>query len=117
MKFKHIFTGQWIEPEAWQADLQVGDHYYIEQPQAMLLSTNNPDEFQSKYQTPPVYGRIESAENCPTGYFYVEGFSQWCPEGEHGLMCIVEPSRKLTPEEFERARAAGWPTINRTQEE
>lgn len=117
MKFKHIFTGQWIEPEEWQANLRVGDYYRIDQPVAMLAPTGNPREIQRKFQVPTVYGRLESAEGCPPGYFYARGYSQWCPTGEIGLVCIVEPTRQLTQEEFEQARAAGWPVKEETSKD
>lgn len=101
MQFHHLITGEIIEPEEWQLQLKVGDHYRIDRPYAMVGDTT--------YDMPTIYGRIESDEDCPSGFFYVRAFSQYCPHGELGLMCLVEPSCLITEEEFYRARAEGWP--------
>lgn len=107
MKFQHIITGQLVEPSAWQQQLKIGDHYMDDHAVASTADADGNMEIWGPL--PTIYGRIESDEPCHPGFFYVMAFSQWCPDGELGLMCIVEPTRFLTPAEFDAARQAGWP--------
>lgn len=97
MKFTHILTGQEVEATTWQMALKAGDYYCIE---GELM--------------PTVYGHIitnEAEEGEPPyrpGFFLVRGYSEWCPQGELGMFCIVDATRPLSPEEFAQARANGW---------
>jgi hypothetical protein len=42
------------------------------------------------------------------GYYHVRAYSAWCPGGEEGTLCVVEPTRILTRQEFEHARTRRW---------
>lgn len=110
MKFRHMITGEMVEPTDWQLGLQVGDYYRTDQSVAMVGETIFDN-------IPTIYGHIESDEECEPGWFLVRAYSQWCLKGELGLMCIIEPSCKLTQEEFEAARAAGWPDLKEQTDE
>jgi hypothetical protein len=70
----------------------VGDYYEI----APLDGSN----------FPAIYGQILEARS--EGYFWVKAYSAWCLQGSEGHLCVVEPTRKITPAEFEKARANGW---------
>ncbi|MCB0207699.1 MAG: hypothetical protein KDJ52_00125 [Anaerolineae bacterium] len=108
MNFYNRITGQTVTPEPWQLELKVGDHYIIKQPKFWVgdevgiaptcygeIITNTPEEDEPPY---------------PNGFFLVRAFSQWCPEGELGMFCIIEATRQITKEKFEQARLQGWPT-------
>lgn len=101
MQYVNLFTGQPVQPADWQLRLQPGDYYIIERPQIGLVG-------QPAVNGPTVYGQIIKKSRL-TGLVWVKGFSDWCPEGETGLMNICEPTRRLTTAEFEAARDAGWP--------
>lgn len=102
MQFVNILTGKTMTPEPWQLELKVGDFYINEKAVAAL----GEDIF---YSTPNIYGQIVSDEDCRPGYFWVRGYSEWCPEGELGGFNICEATRKLTEDEFNQARENGWP--------
>jgi len=59
---------------------------------------------------PTVYGVILKPFRV-IGYYSVLVYSEWCLEGEDGCICIVEPTRILTREEFEEAGARHWKTV------
>jgi hypothetical protein len=105
MKFTNILTGETVTPEDWQLALKPGDYYTIESPTLAVAG----QRVGPPTGPPTVYGRIENDEDCEPGFFWVQAYSQWCPEGEFGLMNICDPSRTLTEAEFEQARAEGWP--------
>jgi len=42
-------------------------------------------------------------------YRFTRSFSRMCPRGELGDIHLATVGRKLTREEFEKARFAGWP--------
>lgn len=104
MKFFNIVTGQYIEPTDWQLQLKVGDYYINEQATAGMLTSETLTIYNDM---PNVYGQIVEADE--PGYFLVRAYSQWCPEGELGMFNICDATRKLTPQEFEQARANDWP--------
>jgi hypothetical protein len=108
MEFTNILTGQTIKPEAWQLALKPGDYYCIEQPApAIIDQATSQVEF---FAAPAVYGQIQDNEDCDPGFFWVEAFSAWCPDGEVGHLNICDPTHLLTEEEFNQAKANGWPT-------
>lgn len=94
MKFINQLTGEWKIPEKWQIDLEVGDYYVNERPICWA----------GEYLTicPTIYGKLENKDETP-GYFWATAYSAWCPFGEYGLVTIVEPTKKITQEEFEQA--------------
>ena len=100
MNFYNQFTGETVTPTAWQQALKAGDYYIVEHPVFQVDAQVLP--------APTVYGRIRSNEGCEPGFFVVKAYSQLCPDGETGLMCICEPTRLLTRQEFERARKQNW---------
>jgi hypothetical protein len=99
MEFKNIVTGEAITPLPWQEALKAGDCYIIEQPAFGMLGSP---------MTPlvgvQVYGQILEPTKKP-GFFIVQAYSAMCPEGEIGMLCIVEPSRVISEEEFQRQTA------------
>jgi hypothetical protein len=99
-----MLTGELITPAAWQLALQVGDYYTIEAP---IAGVGDGDRF-TTFAMPPVYGRIESDEECQPGYFWVRAYSQECPQGESGSFNICEATRLISAEEFAAAKARGW---------
>jgi hypothetical protein len=104
--FYNMITGQTISPKPWQEHLRPGDYYMIENPIIGLVSPNRVDA--QEVNDAPVYGIIIGAEDCEPGYFWVRAYSILCPGGEEGVMCIVDPTRVISREEFETARRNGW---------
>jgi hypothetical protein len=110
--FKNRITGEENSPQEWQAALQPGDCYIIECPVGYI--DTNP------FHQPTIYGEIIGTDDPHDswvlsqhpGYRLVRGYSVCCEDGESGLMCIVDPTRLLTREEFEEARQQGWPNLN-----
>lgn len=97
--FQNLITGQVTQTTDWQLALKPGDHYIIENPKAYVGTRSIP--------MPNVYGEIiEVADN---GYCKVKAFSAFCPDGELGSMCIVDPTRLITSYEFKSYQIAGWP--------
>jgi hypothetical protein len=89
-QYYNRMTGAWVYPYDWQLKLQKGDHYQII----------------TEY-FPVIYGLIiEALRNI--GYYTAVGYSTLYPNGTEGILRIVEPTRLLTPKEFEAARARGW---------
>jgi|GEM_PF-1105235 len=111
LTFTNILTGETVVPNDWKRRLKPGDYYAIEPP---TTATGEMTQGKINWTTfddlPTVYGHIESDEDCEPGFFWVRGYSQWCPDGELGLLNICEPTRQLTAEEFNQAQAAGWPS-------
>lgn len=105
MEFRNMITGQVVRPAAWQLALAIGDYYEIAAPQGAV---GDGQTFTVFDDLPPIYGQIVSDEECAPGYFLARGYSEWCPDGELGLLAVCEPTRRLTAEEFAAARARGW---------
>ena len=93
LSYFNALTGAEVRPDEWQMKLRKGDFYEI----------NTGDQ-----SFPPIYGEI--LDGPEKGYFKVKAYSQWCPEGQQGLLCLVEPTRKITRDEFEVARGSKWKT-------
>lgn len=92
-KFFNALTGAaQVAPAKWQSQLKSGDYYVIESFASSL---------------PAIYGQIIKPTG-ERGYFRVKAHSAWCVKGEEGILCIVEPTRKLTQAEFEAAREKNW---------
>ena len=90
--YYNFLTGAQVTPDDWQMKIKKGNYYEI--------VTEN---------LPIIYGVIlETARE--KGYFRVRAYSKWCPDGEEGILCVVEPTRILTRQEFERARTQRWKT-------
>lgn len=107
LSFFNQFTGQTVTPSPRQLALKPGDYYAITRPTVALVDALGLAEIYDN--VPTVYGHIITNEPQP-GYFLVRGFSQWCPDGELGTFNICEATtHPLTPQQFEAARAAGWP--------
>jgi hypothetical protein len=110
--FKNRITGEENSPQEWQAALHPGDCYVIECPIGYINTTS--------FHQPTIYGEIIGTDDPHDlwflsqrpGYRLVKGYSLNCEDGESGLMCIVDPTRLLTREEFEEARQQGWPNLN-----
>jgi hypothetical protein len=91
-KFFNVFTGFQSKPLPWQKQLRVGDYYEI----APLDGSN----------FPTIYGQILEVKG--EGFFKVKAYNALCLQGSEGQLCVVEPTRKISPAEFEKARANGW---------
>ncbi len=87
------YTGALVYPYDWQLKIQKGDYFRIV----------------SEYY-PTVYGEILDPLR-EIGYYRVRVYSEWCLDGEEGTLRIVEPTRILTQQEFEEARALRWKTV------
>jgi hypothetical protein len=99
MEFRNMITGALITPTDWQLALKVGDCYEIANSTGAV---GDGVRFQI-FDMPTIVGElIEAAE---PGYFYARGYSADCPDGEIGLVCICDPTRKLSRAEFEAALA------------
>jgi hypothetical protein len=83
---RNMLTGEWMTPEPWQQELTVGSCYVIHHPVVAVDGRQIPG-------APTVYGEIIDGEGCEEGFFYARAFSEYCPEGEIGLMCIT-PNRR-----------------------
>jgi hypothetical protein len=57
---------------------------------------------------PRVYGQLESDEDCDEGFFWTTAYSAYCPEGDGGMVCVCDVTRRIMAEEFEQARQRGW---------
>ena len=103
MEFTNIITGEPIVPLPWQLELKPGDLYIIENPSISLMGSGT-----INLEDIAVYGEILDAKNCAKAFFNVRAFSRYCPKGEEGLLCIVEPTRRITRGEFDAAREKDW---------
>jgi len=88
--YYNFLTGAWAIPYDWQTKIRNGNYYEI--------VTEN---------LPVIYGVILEASH-KEGYFRVRAYSAWCVYGQEGTLCIVEPTRILTQQEFEYARTRRW---------
>ncbi len=84
------YMGAWALPYRWQKKIRKDNFYEI------VTETR-----------PVIYGVILEASQT-TGCFRVLSYSTWCPDGEKGIICIVDPTRMLTRQEFEYARTQHW---------
>jgi len=107
MTFTNKITGQTVQAQPWQTQLKPGDYYLIAAP---IIYLNG-----ETFTGPTVYGQIlppareEEESLLPAGFHTVRAYSQWSPDGELGLFCIVDATRQLTEAEFEDYRSLGWP--------
>jgi len=91
--YHNYYTGARVYPYDWQLKLQKGCYYRI------VTECN-----------PTVYGEIlETLQE--NGFFLVLAYSESLPDGHKVVQCIVEPTRILTQQEFEEARARRWKTV------
>ncbi len=111
MQFTNLFTGQTITPQLWQEELRPGDHYVIEKPGMGLLGLDG-IEWINVIDDVHIHGELLDAEGCDEGFFNVRAYSPLCPDGEEGIVCIAEITRKISREEFETARRQGWQGLN-----
>ncbi len=88
----NALTGFQVAPQPWQKKLKAGDYYEIEPLDGSAF--------------PVIYGLILK-EIC-SGYLWVKAYSIWCVDGEEGSLCIVEPTRRITKEEFDMAQNNNW---------
>lgn len=95
---------QYSQP--WQDAIKPGDHYLILSP---FVGVSVDGEWQvAETLNIPVFGEILNAEGCAPGFFNVRAYSYMCPEGEYGLISILDPTRILAPAEFEAAQQSNW---------
>jgi hypothetical protein len=90
--YYNSLTGFNIAPEDWQERLKAGDFFELEPIEGAAY--------------PTIYGEI--LQGIGNGYFKAVSFSKWCPSGQVGKVCLVEPTRQISKEEFEAARTAQW---------
>lgn len=105
MKFINQITGKTVEAQPWQTQLKPGDYYLIVAPIIYLNGQN--------FTGPTVYGQIlpsHEEDLLPDGFHTVRAYSQWEPDGELGLFCVVDATRQLTEAEFDAFRSQGWPS-------
>ena len=107
MQFTNMFTGQTITSQPRQDELRPGDHYVIEKPGMGLMGMDR-TEYLKTIDDLLIHGEILDAEGCDEGIFNVRAYSSYCPDGEDGIVCIAEITRKISREEFEAARKSGW---------
>lgn len=88
--YYNALTGAQVTPDTWQLKIKKGDYYEIE-----------------SECFPTIYGEILEPFR-EIGYYRVRAYSAWCPGGQEGTLCIVEPTRILAQAEFEAARMRGW---------
>lgn len=89
--FINMLTGQTVTPTDWQLTLTVGDYYRID------------------LRDLTIYGHITAHKGRKdSGFFWSDGFSILCPDGELGVVCIVDCTAKITEEEFNAARLREW---------
>ncbi|MCJ7432251.1 MAG: hypothetical protein MUO77_02050, partial [Anaerolineales bacterium] len=62
-----------------------------------------------------IYGEILGAA-LEKGYFHARAYSVWFPKGNEGMVCVVEPTRILTRQEFEHARTRRWKSDEQVME-
>jgi hypothetical protein len=103
LKLYNSITGEWVKPKQWQSELRIGDYYAIHHNRIVMGLQALP--------APTVYGRITSSKNCDPGFFIVQAYSQWTPQGEMGNFCICDATHRLTKEQFKQIREAGWPEL------
>lgn len=89
----------------WKKSLKAGDYFVRVCPYEGL--TIYGQCIDSKY--PEDQESIE--EGRTRGYQFSRCYSVLCPEGELGDTHVSHMSAKLTKEQFEQARDAGWPNI------
>jgi hypothetical protein len=90
--FYNALTGAHVTPYDWQTKIKKGDHYEI-----------------VSECFPTIYGVILEPFR-EVGYYHVRAYSEWCLGGQEGTLCVVEPTRILTQQEFEEARSQYWKT-------
>lgn len=108
MQFINFITGETVVPEDWRLALRPGDFYRIDRPVIGALARHL-QGYIDVLDDVTVYGEILNSKDCEEGFFNVHAYSTWTPIGEEGIICILEPTAKISREEFEAARAAGWP--------
>lgn len=86
-------TGAHVYPYDWQLKLQKGCYFRIV----------------SEY-IPTIYGVILEPLR-EKGFFVVRAYSERCLGGNKAILCVVEPTRILTEQEFEEAKARHWKTV------
>ncbi len=104
MQFYNGITGETVSSQPWQEKLKPGDCYVIDNPAIGLL-------LEGQVMPIPdiqIYGQVLNANGCDAGFFNVRAYSAICPEGETGMICVMEPTRIISPAEFEDARRNGW---------
>ena len=99
MKFQNMITGGWKEAADWQMALKPGDYFVNERPIAGIVTARERELFEG---LPTIYARIDKRAS-DDGFFWCTAYSEWEPRGEKGVQCIVDATRQITKEEFDRA--------------
>jgi hypothetical protein len=113
MQFYNWITGVEVSPQPWQEELQAGDFYVIDFPNLGVAKFEDAiggrlEDYMQAPEGLSVYGQILNSDDCEAGFFNVRAYSGMCPDGEEGLMCIMEATRKISQEEFLSARRERW---------
>ncbi len=87
----NAFTSIETKPQKWQTKLHQGDYFVID----------------DRIGNTILYGRLESRPN-EKGMFQTALFSAQATQGNSTSICIVEPTRKISEYEFEKAKKQGW---------
>ena len=97
-----MITGEDVEAQSWQMALKPGDCYVNETPVAGIIhSDGSTEQFKNM---PRLYCRIvREAIDVGPGFLLVMAYSEFEPGGERGISCIVDATRQITQEEFDRA--------------
>ena len=90
-------TGAPVTPDHWQTKIKKGDYY------------------EAASETIVIYGEILGAA-LEKGYFHALAYSVWFPNGNEARVCVVEPTRILTKQEFEYARSCRWKVEDQSEE-
>jgi len=102
MKFQNMITGEEVEAQAWQMALKPGDCYVNESPIAGIITIDGGAE--QFTDLPKIYCQVLSeARDVGKGFLWVKAYSVFEPGGERGLNCIVDGTRLISREEFEKA--------------
>ncbi|HRJ59057.1 MAG TPA: hypothetical protein PLV64_22420 [Anaerolineales bacterium] len=107
MQFTNLITGETVHPADWQLALRPGDLYRIDRPMLGALAADMQGVIDLMDDI-TIYGEILNAEGCEEGFFNVYAYSALSPVGEEGILCILDPTARISRAEFEAARAAGW---------
>lgn len=86
-------TGALVYPYDWQLKLKKGSYFRI-----------------VSEHIPTIYCEVIEPFR-EIGYYRVMAYSEQCLGGEKGIFPIVVPTRILTQQEFEEARARRWKTV------
>jgi hypothetical protein len=106
MKFVNQITGERIEAAEWQIKLKPGDYFVNERPIAGVIDKSGTQLFDTS-MWPTIYVHIDKPTR-DAGFFWCTAYSEWEPNGDKGVQCILDATRQITKEEFEAASLRDW---------